>query len=188
MMSLLWVYAATPLFPQKSKDNFQTRSWFPVSLKKCLVRHKLLSGELWDGGFFDQCLCHSHRAHPLTGLLVLGQTMVHFTALSLVSWIWWNSLLSDLLTSDQHNAPSSLAASSKTELQQPLHHHGEGGEGNGNPLQCSCLENSMDRGTWRATVHGVAESATTEHISTAPPAWLFPSNPWLEGELKIHLI
>ena len=29
------------------------------------------------------------------------------------------------------------------------------GEGNGNPLQHSCLENSMDRGTWWATVHGV---------------------------------
>ena len=34
------------------------------------------------------------------------------------------------------------------------------GEGNGNPLQCSCLENSMDRGAWRATVHGVAKSQT----------------------------
>ena len=32
------------------------------------------------------------------------------------------------------------------------------GEGNGNPLQCSCLENPMDRGAWRAAVHGVAES------------------------------
>ena len=30
------------------------------------------------------------------------------------------------------------------------------GEGNGNPLQYSCLENSMDRGAWRATLHGVA--------------------------------
>ena len=29
------------------------------------------------------------------------------------------------------------------------------GEGNGNPLQYSCLENPMDRGAWRATVHGV---------------------------------
>ena len=28
------------------------------------------------------------------------------------------------------------------------------GEGNGNPLQYSCLENPMDRGAWRATVHG----------------------------------
>ena len=41
------------------------------------------------------------------------------------------------------------------------------GEGNGNPLQYSCLENSMDRGTWWATVHGVGkESAMTEHVST----------------------
>ena len=31
---------------------------------------------------------------------------------------------------------------------------------NGNPLQYSCLENSMDRGAWQATVHGVAESQT----------------------------
>ena len=35
---------------------------------------------------------------------------------------------------------------------------GHGGEGNVNPLQCSCLENSMDRGAWQATVHGVAKS------------------------------
>ena len=34
-------------------------------------------------------------------------------------------------------------------------------EGSGTPLQYSCLENSMDRGAWRATVHGVAKSQTT---------------------------
>ena len=34
------------------------------------------------------------------------------------------------------------------------------GEGNGNPLQYSCLENSMDRRAWWATVHGVARSQT----------------------------
>ena len=34
------------------------------------------------------------------------------------------------------------------------------GEGNGYPLQSSCLENSMDRGVWRATVHGVTKSQT----------------------------
>ena len=32
--------------------------------------------------------------------------------------------------------------------------------GHGNPLQYSCLENPMDRGTWRATVHRVAKSQT----------------------------
>ena len=31
------------------------------------------------------------------------------------------------------------------------------GEGNGNPLQYSCLEDPMDRGAWRAAVHGVAK-------------------------------
>ena len=34
------------------------------------------------------------------------------------------------------------------------------GEGNGNSLQYSCLENSMDRGAWWATAHGVAKSRT----------------------------
>ena len=34
------------------------------------------------------------------------------------------------------------------------------GEGNGNPLQYSCLENSMDRGAWQAAVHGVPKSQT----------------------------
>ena len=33
-------------------------------------------------------------------------------------------------------------------------------EGNGNPFKYSCLENFMDRGTWQATVHGVAKSRT----------------------------
>ena len=37
------------------------------------------------------------------------------------------------------------------------------GEGNGNPVQCSCLENPMDRGAWWATVHG----DMTERLSTA---------------------
>ena len=39
------------------------------------------------------------------------------------------------------------------------------GGGNGNPLQYSCLENPMDRGARQSTVHGVAESDTTEQLT-----------------------
>ena len=35
------------------------------------------------------------------------------------------------------------------------------GEGNGNPLQYSCLENPTERGAWQATVHGVAKQSDT---------------------------
>ena len=56
------------------------------------------------------------------------------------------------------------------------------GEGNGNPLQYSCLENPMERGAWRATVHGGTESDTTEYTQVLAPrhrnssisSWLTP--------------
>ena len=41
------------------------------------------------------------------------------------------------------------------------------GEGNGKPLQYSCLGNPMDRGAWRSTVHGVAKSRTTELLNNS---------------------
>ena len=45
------------------------------------------------------------------------------------------------------------------------------GEGNGNPLQYSCLENPMDGGAWWAAVHGVAKSQT--QLSNFPFAFHF---------------
>ena len=44
------------------------------------------------------------------------------------------------------------------------------GGGNGNPLRYSCLENPMDGGAWRATVHGVAKSRTRRSTRTAQKA------------------
>ena len=39
------------------------------------------------------------------------------------------------------------------------------GEGKGNPLQYFCLENSMDRGSWQATVQGVAELDVSKQLT-----------------------
>ena len=44
---------------------------------------------------------------------------------------------------------------------------GSPGEGNGNSLQYSCLENPMDRGTWQATVDGIARAG--RDLATKPP-------------------
>jgi len=56
------------------------------------------------------------------------------------------------------------------------------GEGNGNPLQYFCLENSLNRRTWMASVHGVTKSDTTEQAHT--PQWTEgKSNP-----LKVRMI
>ena len=48
---------------------------------------------------------------------------------------------------------------SQTQLKR-LSTHACIGEGNGNPLQYSCLQNPVDRGAWQATVHGVTKSQT----------------------------
>ena len=55
------------------------------------------------------------------------------------------------------------------------------GEGNGTPLQYSCLENPMDGRAWWAAVHGVAKSWT--RLSDFPFAFLFPT---LEKEMVTH--
>ena len=55
------------------------------------------------------------------------------------------------------------------------------GEGNGTPLQYSCLENPMDGGTWWAAVHGVAKSQT--RLSDFPFTFRFHA---LEKEMATH--
>ena len=55
------------------------------------------------------------------------------------------------------------------------------GEGNGNPLQCSCLANPMDGGAWWAAVHGVAKSQT--RLSDFTFTFHFPA---LEKQIATH--
>ena len=56
-----------------------------------------------------------------------------------------------------------LWGSTESDTTEQLHFHFSlscTGEGNGNPLQCSCLENPRDGGTWWAAIYGVAQSQT----------------------------
>ena len=46
------------------------------------------------------------------------------------------------------------------------------GEGNGNPLQYSCLESPVDRGAWWATVHGATELDTNDHVTLTQSIYL----------------
>ena len=59
------------------------------------------------------------------------------------------------------------------------------GEGNGNPLQCSCLENPMDREAWWAAVHGVTKSWT--RLSNFTFTFPFPTNSFIDTNINISL-
>ena len=61
------------------------------------------------------------------------------------------------------------------------------GEGNGYQLQCSCLENPMDRGAWRAMVHGGAKSRTRLSTHTHTQGKVFHKEEMLNEEnLRNH--
>ena len=66
------------------------------------------------------------------------------------------------------------------------------GEGNGNPLQCSCLENPRDRGVWWAAVYGVTQSRTrlkrlSSSSSSMGPPPLSPRIPFLLQCMSVWL-
>ena len=72
------------------------------------------------------------------------------------------------------------------------------GEGNGNPLQCSCLENSRDGGAWWAAIYGVAQSRTRlKRLSSSsrypaswasPIAWQLKNPPDVQGTQEMDSI
>ena len=117
--------------------------------------------------------------------------LMHFLHSELPRWHrWWRTCLLVLQETQEMRV---LSQGQKDPLE----------EENGNPLQCSCLGNSMNRGAWWATVHGVVTSQTwlsTQHIAifyilgiNTKPRILFMSLQkyfsniaWLNDILKAH--
>ena len=72
-------------------------------------------------------------------------------------WILWLFLQLNMLIKQDHFNTENWTLSGFIVLVMLIRKHGEG---NGNPLQCYCLENPVDRGAWWAAVHGIAQSQT----------------------------
>ena len=79
------------------------------------------------------------------------------------------------------SCPQSFPASGSSQMSQLFPSGGQNIGRNGTPLQYSCLENPMDRGGWKATVHGVAEGRTW--LSDFTFTFHFPA---LEKEMATH--
>ena len=99
-------------------------------------------------------------------------------------------LSSELLYSDSRFLVSqmvkNLPAIQKTWVQS-LGQKGPPGEGNSNPLQYSCLENPVDRGTWHAIVNGVAKSWMSPFAITTDDIWCHFSK-FCNSFLTIHCL
>ena len=83
------------------------------------------------------------------------------------TWIaaWVLSTITIVLLKEQQREILGSPPPANTGDEGPIPGSGRSpGEGNGNPLQHSCLGNRMERGAWRATVHGVAELDMAEHL------------------------
>ena len=98
--------------------------------------------------------CESQGWGSLVGLLSMGSHRVGHN---------WNDLAAAAAATSQiTNTNSDLIF----KPDKPLTSWWYFGEGNGNPLQYSCLENLLDKGAWQATVHGVAR--VRHNLSTKP--------------------
>ena len=125
---------------------------------------------------------------PLIGLSFvadIGKNLI------LTSYLFWRGLrlrwrrrwhLTPVLLPGKSHGQRSLVGRKESDTTEWHHFHFSLlciGEGNGNPLQCSCLENPRDGGAWWAAVYGVAQSQTRlKRLSSSTSAILFFMSSW----------
>ena len=112
--------------------------WMACVVSYKVIRHNCVNGYSWQGKATTLC----------PQILQMGNSWGENNPSSLVAQLVKNPLASAGDLRDVGSIPGSGRPP---------------GEGNGNPLQYSCLENSMDRGAWWATACEVTESDMTEH-------------------------
>ena len=139
------------------------------TLKRLLQQHSLKASILWHSTFFMIQLSHLYmttgKTIALTRWTFVGKVMsLLFNMLSHQRRQWHATPV--LLTGKSHGwslVGCSPWGREEWDTTERLHFHFSLsciGEGNGNPLQCSCLENPRDGGAWWAAVYGVAQSRT----------------------------
>ena len=134
------------------------------------TRLKQLSTHIHIYPFFFRCLSHLGHHRTLSRVLCVIQWVpASYLFYTCVCSVWrrqWHPT-PVLLPGKSHGWRSLVGCSPwgrwESDTTERLHFHfslPRIGEGNGNPLHCSCLENPRDRGAWWAAVSGVAQSRT----------------------------
>ena len=132
--------------------------WFDLltiqgTLKSLLQHHSSKASILQRSAFFTVQLSHPYittgKTIALTRRTFVGKVMSLF--FNMLSRLVMTSLVDQTVKTSAYNVGDlgSIPGLGRSP-----------GEGNGNPLQCYCLKNPMDRRAWQATVHGVAKSRT----------------------------
>ena len=156
---------------------FLTTAWEPADVKHeiCVFRHIYLCID--DAHLFvlpfphpPPCVCRclgcnrksSNRAEPgVWGQLKDSELSNNHSVPPLQGFLWVKDFAKLPIHWEVHMAPVVKHPAAKTGDAGLIPESGRSpGEGNGNPLQYSCLGNPMDRGAWWAIVHGVTKSWT----------------------------
>ena len=117
---------------------YKINKWMHACINRASLCHTVSSK--WEGFIFLGCSQVLRRQWDPTPVFLPGKSHGRKSLVGCSPWGCWVS-----------------------DMTERLHFHFSlscTGEGNGNPLQCSCLENPRDRGAWWAAIYGVAQSRT----------------------------